>query len=37
MAGIEKRCYDLGLMVVGVEGAMMPVSPCDDLEMRRQR
>jgi hypothetical protein len=37
MAGIEKRCYDLGLMVVGVEGGMMHVSPCDDLEMRCQR
>jgi hypothetical protein len=28
----EERCYDLGLMVVGRDGAMVHVSPRDDLE-----
>jgi hypothetical protein len=28
----DERCYDLGLMVVGVDGANVHVSPRDDLE-----
>ena len=29
----DERCYDLGLMVVGVDGAKVHVSPRDDLEV----
>jgi hypothetical protein len=28
----DERCYDLGLMVVGVDGAMVHVSPLPALE-----
>jgi hypothetical protein len=30
---LEERCYDLGLMVVGIDGAMLHVSPRVGLEM----
>jgi hypothetical protein len=29
----DERCYDLGLMVVGVDGGKVHVSPRDDLEV----
>ncbi|MEM7021457.1 MAG: hypothetical protein AAF637_02590 [Pseudomonadota bacterium] len=29
---LEERCYELGLLVVGIDGSILHVSPRDDIE-----